>query len=39
MTANAVSLYFTVRIPKGMKKSDMMNMLEAQDFVYFVEEV
>lgn len=39
MSTNAVNLYFTVRIPKGMTKSDMLNFLEAQDFVYFVEEV
>ena len=39
ITPNAVSLYFTVRVPRGMKKSEVLNSLEALDKVYFVEEI
>jgi len=39
MTSGAASLYFTVRIPRGRTKSEVLNILEGADFVYFVEEV
>lgn len=39
MTQGAASIYFTVRVPRGRNKSEIINYLENQDFVYFVEEV
>jgi putative Mg2+ transporter-C (MgtC) family protein len=39
MTAGAASLYFTVRIPRGRTKGEVLSILEGADFVYFVEEV
>lgn len=39
MTAGAASLYFTVRIPRGRTKAEVLNILEGADFVHFVEEV
>ncbi len=39
MTAGAASLYFTVRIPRGRTKAEVLRLLEGSDFVYFVEEV
>ena len=39
MTPGAASLYFTVRIPRGRTKTEVLNILEGADFVHFVEEV
>lgn len=39
VTPNAVSLYFTIKVPRGIKKSDVLNLLEGMKHVHFVEEI